>query len=79
MPENGSTDAQRGDPKALQRLLAMLCQTGVIKQPQQPVEDNARSRIINKFQREHEIPRHDNTAGKPERRCPIARSRFELI
>jgi site-specific recombinase XerD len=42
---------RRSDPKALRRLLAMLCQTGVIKQHQQPVEDSARSRIINEFRR----------------------------
>ena len=38
----------RGDPKALARMLAMLCQTGVVKQ-QPPVADNARSRITSEF------------------------------
>ena len=41
--------ARRGDPKTLARLLAMLCQRGVVKQLQQPVADNARARIINEF------------------------------
>ena len=36
---------RRGDPKALQRLLAMLRQTGVVKPDKPPVADNARSRI----------------------------------
>jgi site-specific recombinase XerD len=39
----------RGDPKALARMLAMLCQTGVVKQQQIPVADNARSRITSEF------------------------------
>jgi site-specific recombinase XerD len=39
----------RGDRKTLQRLLAMLCQTGVVKPDQQPVKDSARSRIIGEF------------------------------
>jgi site-specific recombinase XerD len=39
---------RRGDPKALARLLAMLRQTGVVKQPQ-TVEDSARSRVIGEF------------------------------
>ena len=39
---------RRGDPKTLARLLAMLCQRGVV-QHQQPVADNARARIINEF------------------------------
>jgi site-specific recombinase XerD len=42
---------RRGDAKALERLLAMLCRTGVVKQRQQPVEDNDRSRVIDEFQR----------------------------
>jgi site-specific recombinase XerD len=42
---------RRGDPKALQRLLAMLRQTGLVKQHQQPVEDTALSRIIGEFRR----------------------------
>ena len=29
----------------------MLCQTGVVKQHQQPVEDNARARVIDEFRR----------------------------
>lgn len=40
---------RRGDPIALNRLLAMLCQKGVVK-PQQVVV-SARSKAINKFQR----------------------------
>jgi site-specific recombinase XerD len=40
---------RRGDPKALERLLAMLCQTGIVKQHQQPVEDNTRSKVIDEF------------------------------
>lgn len=39
---------RRGDPKTLARLLAMLCQQGVVKQ-QPPVADNARARISNEF------------------------------
>lgn len=39
---------RRGDPKALARLLAMLRQTGVVKQAQ-TVEDSARSRVIGEF------------------------------
>src|SRR6266851_9718683 len=42
---------RRGDPKTLNRLLAMLCQTGVVKKYQQAVEDTARSRIIGEFRR----------------------------
>jgi site-specific recombinase XerD len=42
---------RRGDAKALQRLLVMLCQAGVVKQHQQPVEVTARARIIGEFQR----------------------------
>lgn len=40
---------RRGDPRTLERLLAMLCQKGVVKQHQQPVADNARARITNEF------------------------------
>jgi site-specific recombinase XerD len=40
---------RRGDPSTLARLLAMLCQKGVVKQHQQPVADNARARITNEF------------------------------
>jgi site-specific recombinase XerD len=39
---------RRGDPKTLQRMLAMLCQIGIVK-AQPPVADNARSRITNGF------------------------------
>jgi site-specific recombinase XerD len=39
---------RRGDPKTLQRMLAMLCQIGVVK-PQPSVADNDRSRITNEF------------------------------
>jgi site-specific recombinase XerD len=42
---------RRGDAKALERLLTMLCQTGVVKPHQPRVADNTRSRIINEFQR----------------------------
>jgi len=42
---------RRGDPKALQRLLAMLRQTGVVKPDKPPVADNARSRITSEFRR----------------------------
>lgn len=42
---------RRGDPKTLERLLAMLCQTGVVKQHQPPVADNAQSRVTNEFRR----------------------------
>src|SRR5450631_3664193 len=41
---------RRGDPKALDRLLAMLRQIGVV-QRQPPVADSARSRIVAEFQR----------------------------
>jgi len=41
---------RRGDPKTLERLLAMLSQTGVVKQHQQPAEDSARFRAISEFQ-----------------------------
>jgi len=40
---------RRGEPKTLARLLAMLGQKGVVKQHQQPVADNARTRITNEF------------------------------
>jgi site-specific recombinase XerD len=40
---------RRGEPKTLERLLAMLCQKGVVKRHPQPVADNARARIINEF------------------------------
>ena len=40
---------RRGEPKTLERLLAMLCQKGVVKQHQQPVAHNARTRITNEF------------------------------
>jgi site-specific recombinase XerD len=40
---------RRGEPKTLERLLAMLCQKGVVKQYQQPVADSARSRVTNEF------------------------------
>ena len=42
---------RRGDPKALQRLLVMLRQTGVVKPDKPPVADNARSRITSAFRR----------------------------
>ena len=42
---------RRGDPKTLERMLAMLCQTGVVKQHQPPVADNAQSRVTNEFRR----------------------------
>jgi site-specific recombinase XerD len=42
---------RRGDSKALERLLAMLCRIGVVKQHQQPVENNDRSRVIDEFRR----------------------------
>ena len=41
---------RRGDPRTLERLLAMLRQTGVVK-PHRPVVDNAQSRIISEFRR----------------------------
>lgn len=40
---------RRGDPKTLARLLAMLCQKGIVKQHQQPVADNARTRTVHEF------------------------------
>ncbi len=40
---------RRGDPKTLHRLLAMLCQVGIVKPHQLPVADNARTRITNEF------------------------------
>jgi site-specific recombinase XerD len=42
---------RRGDPKALDRLLTMLRQIGVVKSHQPPVADNARSKITEEFQR----------------------------
>jgi site-specific recombinase XerD len=42
---------RRGDPKALQRLLAILRQTGFVKPDKPPVADNARSRITSEFRR----------------------------
>jgi len=42
---------RRGDPRALERLLAMLRQTGVVKPHRPPVVDNAQSRIISEFRR----------------------------
>jgi site-specific recombinase XerD len=42
---------RRGDPKALQRLLTMLCQKGVVKPRKPPVADNAQARIVAEFQR----------------------------
>jgi site-specific recombinase XerD len=41
---------RRGDPKALARLLAMLRQTGVVKQ-HRPVEDDIQSKVIDEFRR----------------------------
>jgi site-specific recombinase XerD len=40
---------RRGDPKALKRLLAMLCEKAIVKP--QPVEDSERSKAIADFQR----------------------------
>ena len=40
---------RRGEPKTLDRLLAMLCQTGVVKRHQPPVAGNARTRITSDF------------------------------
>ena len=42
---------RRGDPKALQRLLTMLRQIGVVKPHEPPVADNAQTRIVAEFQR----------------------------
>jgi site-specific recombinase XerD len=42
---------RRGDPIALKRLLAMLCQTGVVKPRQQPVADNPCSKVADQFRR----------------------------
>jgi len=42
---------RRGDPKALERLLAMLRQAGVVKQHQQPAANNPRARVIDEFRR----------------------------
>jgi site-specific recombinase XerD len=44
----GQHRVRRGDPKALGRLLAMLRQTGVVKQ-QQAVEVTARAKVIGEF------------------------------
>jgi site-specific recombinase XerC len=41
---------RRGDPKALERLLTMLRQTGLVKH-QPPATDTAHSRIVGEFQR----------------------------
>jgi site-specific recombinase XerD len=40
---------RRSDPRALRRLLAMLCQSGVLKQHQKPVADNSRLKIADEF------------------------------
>ncbi|MGH9632217.1 MAG: tyrosine-type recombinase/integrase [Bryobacteraceae bacterium] len=43
---------RRGDPKALERLLSMLCQIGVVKPPHQPqIANNAQARIVAEFRR----------------------------
>ncbi len=42
---------RRGDPKALQRLLTMLCQTGVVRPHQPPVADSALVRIVAEYRR----------------------------
>ena len=42
---------RRGDPKALQRLLTMLRQIGVVKPAQPPVADTAQSRIVAEYRR----------------------------
>lgn len=42
---------RRGDPKALQRLLTMLRQKGVVRPPQPPTVDNAQARIVAEFRR----------------------------
>ena len=42
---------RRGDPKTLQRLLAMLRQIGVVKPTQPPVLDTVQSRIVAEFRR----------------------------
>lgn len=42
---------RRGDPKALKRLLALLCQIGVVKPHPQPAADNAQSRAVDEFRR----------------------------
>lgn len=39
---------RRGDPKTLERLLAMLCQTGVVRQ-QQAVEISAQGKVVSGF------------------------------
>jgi hypothetical protein len=40
---------RRGEPKTLERLLAVLRQKGVAKPQQRPVADNARTRIASEF------------------------------
>jgi len=40
----------RGDPKALDRMLSMLCHKGIVKPYQPAVADNARSRVTAEFQ-----------------------------
>src|SRR5215471_2404052 len=40
----------RGDPKALTRLLEMLCQAGVATLRQEPVPENACSRMVSEYQ-----------------------------
>ena len=42
---------RRGDPKALQRLLTMLRQIGVVKPHQPLVADNAQARVVDEFRR----------------------------
>jgi site-specific recombinase XerD len=42
---------RRGDPKALERLLTILRQTGVVKPHRPPVADTAQSRIVAEFRR----------------------------
>jgi site-specific recombinase XerD len=42
---------RRGDPKTLHRLLAMLRQTGFVKQHLQPVQDDAGSKVVVGFRR----------------------------
>ena len=42
---------RRGDPKALERLLAMLRQKGIVKQHQQTVADSAQAGVVTEFRR----------------------------
>jgi site-specific recombinase XerD len=42
---------RRGDPKALERLLTILRQTGIVKPHQPPVAETAQSRIVAEFRR----------------------------